>query len=292
MQSLADLSILQLTTDGSSDIINGTTDWVTEEEFDYATHFAGVPTRNQSPTGSSISRASEEYTLINDTDSEYPKMFKYKYPHPGGTNAAVRVGVIPATGGQTTWIKLDGDQRNNYIPRMEWVGDSNEIVLQYLNRLQNDDKVMLVNAATGAARQLFEDTDKAWVDAMQEYEWVAGKSGFNEQLLWLSERDGWRHAYLVSRATGQARLITNFEADVIEPVLLDSNNGYFYFLASPHDLIRQYLYRSRLDGTGTPERVTPESESGIHHYFVSPDGRWAFTRSKAQPSLRATRWSK
>ncbi len=120
---------------------------------------------------------------------------------------------------------------------------------------------------------------------MPEYEWVADKSGRNEQLLWLSERDGWRHAYLVSRATGQPRLITNFAADVIEPVLFDAAGGYFYFLASPHDLIRQYLYRSRLDGTGSPERVTPDGESGNHRYDVSPDGRWAIHsfQSATQP---------
>ena len=285
VQSLADLSILQLTTDGSTDIINGTTDWVTEEEFELRDAFRWSPDSKSIAYWQFDQSGVEEYTLIDDTDSEYPTLLKYKYPHPGGTNAAVRAGVIPATGGATTWIKLDGDPRNNYIPRMDWVGYSNEIVLQYLSRLQNDDKVMLVNAATGVARLLFEDTDKAWVDFMPEYEWVADKSGRNEQLLWLSERDGWRHAYLVSRATGQPRLITNFAADVIEPVLFVAGGGYFYFLASPHDLIRQYLYRSRLDGTGSPERVTPDGESGNHRYDVSPDGRWAIHsfQSATQP---------
>jgi len=275
VQSLADLSIKQITTDGSADIINGTTDWVTEEEFELRDAFRWSPDSKFIAYWQFDQSGEGEYTLINDTDSEYPRIFRYKYPHPGGTNAAVRVGVIPAAGGATTWIKLDGDPRNNYIPRMDWVGDSNQIILEYLNRLQNDNKVMLVNAATGQARLLFEDTDKAWVDAMPEFDWLAGKDGHNEELLWLSERDGWRHAYLVSRSTGQPRLITNFAADVIEPVLLDSANGYFYFLASPGDLIRQYLYRSRLDGTGAPERVTPADEPGTHRYDVSPNGLWA-----------------
>ena len=285
VESLADGAIKQITTDGSSDIINGTTDWVTEEEFELRDAFRWSPDSKSIAYWQFDQSGEEEYTLINDTDSEYPKTFKYKYPHPGGTNAAVRVGVIPATGGATTWIKLDGDPRNNYIPRMDWVGDSNQIVLQHINRLQNDDKVMLADASTGQARLLFEDTDKAWVDAMPEFDWLAGKDGHNEDLLWLSERDGWRHAYLVSRATGQPRLITNFAADVIEPVLLDSSNGWFYFLASPDDLIRQYLYRSRIDGTGTPERVTPAGEPGTHSYDVSPNGRWAIHSfsSAAQP---------
>lgn len=274
-QSLADLSISQLTMDGSADIINGTTDWVTEEEFELRDAFRWSPDSKSIAYWQFDQSGVEEYTLINDTDTEYPKLMKYKYPHPGGTNAAVRVGVVPAAGGATTWIKLDGDPRNNYIPRMEWVGDSNQLILQHLNRLQNDNKVMLADAATGEAHLLFEDTDKAWVDIMPGFDWLVGKDGRNDQLLWLSERDGWRHAYLVSRTTGQARLITNFAGDVIEPVLFDTADGYFYFLASPHDLIRQYLYRSRLDGSGTPGRVTPVGESGINQYNVSPDGRWA-----------------
>jgi dipeptidyl-peptidase 4 len=275
VQSLADLSILQLTSDGSADIINGTTDWVTEEEFDLRDAFRWSPDSKSIAYWQFDQSGVGEFTLINDTDSEYPRVFKYRYPHPGGTNSAVRVGIISASGGPTTWIKLDGDPRNNFIPRMDWVGDSNQIILQYLNRLQNDDKVILADASTGQAHLLFEDIDKAWVEAMPEFDWLAGKDGHNQDLLWLSERDGWRHAYLVSRATGQARLITNFAGDVIEPVLLDSTNGWFYFLASPDDLIRQYLYRSRLDGTGTPERVTPADQAGMHFYNVSPNGRWA-----------------
>jgi dipeptidyl-peptidase-4 len=275
VQSLADLSIRQITTDGSSDTINGTTDWVSEEEFDLRDAFRWSPDSKSIAYWQFDQSGVEEYSLINDTDSEYPKVFKYKYPHPGGTNAAVRVGVISASGGTTTWIKLDVDPRNNYIPRMDWVGDSNQIVLQYLNRLQNDNKVMLADAATGQARMLFEDTDKTWVDTMDDFEWLAGKDGRNDDLLWLSERDGWRHAYLVSRGTGQPRLITNFAGDVIEPVLLDSTNGWFYFLASPDDLIRRYLYRSRLDGAGAPERITPADQAGSHGYNVSPNGRWA-----------------
>ncbi|HVT98781.1 MAG TPA: prolyl oligopeptidase family serine peptidase, partial [Acidobacteriaceae bacterium] len=90
-----------------------------------------------------------------------------------------------------------------------------------------------------------------------------------------SERDGWRHAWLIDRATGQAACITKFDADIIHPVLLDDAHGFFYFLASPDDPIRQYLYRSRLDGTGSPERITPQNESGSHTYDASPNGEWA-----------------
>ena len=278
VQSLADGAIRQLTSDGSSDIINGTTDWVTEEEFDLRDAFRWSPDSKSIAYWQFDQSGVGEYTLINDTDAKYPTLFKYKYPQPGGTNASVRVGVIPAAGGATQWIKLEGDPRNHYIPRMEWVGDSNEIILQYLNRLQNDDQMLIVNAATGSTRLLLEDKDSAWVEAMSRFVWLKDKKNEGAKandLLWLSERDGWRHAYLVSRTTGEQRLITKFDADVIEPVLVDEAHGYFYFIASPTDWIRTYLYRSKLDGTGTPERVTPADEPGTHRYDVSPNGRWA-----------------
>jgi dipeptidyl-peptidase-4 len=268
--------IRQLTHDGSADIINGTTDWVTEEELDLRDAFRWSPDSASIAYWQFDQSGVGEYTLINDTDAPYPTIFRYRYPQPGGTNAAVRVGVIPTQGGSTQWIDVPGDPRNQYIPRMEWIGDSGELILQSLNRLQNTNRVLIASASTGQTRLLFEDKDPAWVDIVDEFQWLSGSASHRKtDLLWLSERDGWRHAYLVSRATGQARLITKFDADVIEPVLLDEAHGFFYFLASPGDPIRRYLYRSRLDGTGTPERVTPADQPGTHGYHASPDGKYA-----------------
>ncbi len=274
IESLATNEVRPLTTDGSYDIINGTTDWVTEEEFELRDAFRWSPDSQSIAYWQFDQSGVSEYTLINDTAAKYPTTFHYKYPHPGDTNSAVRVGVVSAKGGSTQWIKLPGDPRNNYIPRMEWIGDSNQIALQYLNRQQNADQVWIADARSGEARQIFEDKDAAWVDVMDQFQWLnKDKAGKPQDFLWLSERDGWRHAYLVPRATGQPRLITNFPADVIAPVNIA--NGYLYFTASPSNPTQSYLYRSRLDGKGRPERVTPEDQPGTHGYVVSPNGKWA-----------------
>lgn len=188
---------------------------------------------------------------------------------------------MPAQGGPTRWIKLPGDERNHYIAEMEWAGNSDEVMLEYLNRLQNTNQLMLANAQTGQTKLFLEDSDKAWVD-VSPLDWIE-KSGAdrkseaakNADLLWMSERDGWRHAYRVDRTTGQARLITSFEGDVIAKVAVDAERGWLYFLASPDDAVRQYLYRSRLDGQAVPERVTPGDEPGFHSYYIAPNGRWA-----------------
>jgi dipeptidyl-peptidase-4 len=273
VEDLATEKITQLTTDGSDDMINGTSDWVSEEELDLRNCFLW------SPDGQSIAywqfdqSGVGEYTLINDTANEYPQTFKYKYPQPGTTNSAVRAGVVSVNGGPTTWIKLDGDPRQNYIVRMAWAGNSHEVMLEYLDRLQQDAKVMLAEAKTGAAKLFFEDTDKAWVDIVP-LDWIKG-AGKEPDLLWISERDGWRHAYRVDRRTGAAKKITNFEGDVISVAAIDEAGGWLYFMASPDDPIREYLYRARLDGTGKPERVTPADEPGVHKYEIAPGAKWA-----------------
>jgi dipeptidyl-peptidase 4 len=272
VEDIATGTIRPLTADGSATLINGTSDWVNEEELDIRNGF------RWSPDGESIAYWQFDttgvglFTLINDTAKEYPTLKQFPYPQVGTTNSSVRVGVVSAQGGPTHWMNVPGDPREHYIARIAWAGNSNELVLECLNRLQNDNQVLLADARTGAVHKLFEDTDAAWVDAVDSFEWAdEGRS-----LLWLSERDGWRHAYKVSRSGGQAQLLTTAPADVIEEVAVDDKNGWFYYLASPANATEKYLYRVRLDGTGPPERVTPQDEPGTHSYDISPDGHWAF----------------
>jgi len=272
VQDLSTYAVRALTTDGSTTLINGTSDWVNEEELKIRDGFRWSPDSQSIAFWQFDTTGVGDYTLINDTAQEYPETRTYLYPQPGTTNSAVRAGVVSAQGGQVTWIKLPGDPRQHYIARLDWIPGSDDVILQYLNRLQNTNTVYIANAKTGEAQPFFEDTDKAWVDVVDTFDWVDN----NKSLVWLSERDGWRHAYVVPRATGKPLLITNFAADVMREVAVDDKHGWFYFEASPENATQAFLYRSRLDGTGTPERVTPSDLTGTHFYDLSPDGQWAF----------------
>jgi dipeptidyl-peptidase-4 len=277
VEELSTEKITQLTADGSKDIINGTSDWVSEEELKLRNCFRWSPDSQSIAYWQFDQSGVGEYTLINDTATEYPVTTRYAYPQPGTTNSSVRAGIVNAAGGPTRWIKLEGDPRNHYIAQMEWTTSGDGLLLEYLNRLQNTNRLMLADAHTGEAKLFFEDTDKAWVD-ISPLDWIASKSNGpskNADLLWMSERDGWRHAYRVAQQTGKPQLITNFSGDVILKSATDVSAGWFYFLASPDDAARRYLYRSRLDGTGKPERVTPADETGFHSYSIAPNGRWA-----------------
>jgi len=263
--------VTALTTDGSPMIINGTSDWVYEEELGLRDAFQWSPDGRRVAYFQFDQSGVPEFALINYTDALYPVITQYPYPKAGQTNAAVRIGVVSASGGATRWMKTPGDPRNTYIARMEWAANADEVILQHLNRLQNTNTVLLANAATGDVRQMFVDTDEAWVDENASFVWLEQ----GKRLLFVSERDGWRHAYALSR-TGDARLITTGAFDLMSTAGVDEAGGWLYYIASPANATQRYLYRSRLDGTGTAERVTPANASGTHTYNMSPDCRWAF----------------
>ncbi|MFQ5742711.1 MAG: S9 family peptidase [Acidobacteriota bacterium] len=277
VENLSDHRIQQLTTDGSRTLINGTFDWVYEEELGLRDGF------RWSPDGASIaywqldSEGVREFYLINNTDSLYPKITAIPYPKAGQTNSASRVGVVSADGGETRWVELPGDPRNHYIARMDWAASSEEIVLQRLNRLQNTNQVILAEARTGKARTILTERDNAWVDVGNDLHWLDG----GKQFTWVSERDGWRHVYLAPRAGGEPRLITPAPFDVISIESIDEPGGWLYFIASPDNPTQRYLFRTPLDGSGKAERLTPTNQSGTHSYQISPDASWAFhTHSK------------
>ncbi|MGH7564147.1 MAG: S9 family peptidase, partial [Gemmatimonadota bacterium] len=273
VEDLASGEITQLTTDGSRTIINGTFDWVYEEELSLQDGWRWSLDGERIAYWQLDASGVGEFLLLNSTDSLYSFTVPIQYPKAGTTNSAGRVGVVSSTGGATTWMEVPGDPRNNYIARMDWAASSDELVLQHLNRLQNTLQIMLADASTGEVRTIHTESDPdAWVDMRVElFDWIDD----GQRFLWISESDGWRHAYVISRDGEEQRLITAGEYDIIDVVGVDATEEWLYFLASTDDPKTRYLYRVRIDGTGEEERLTPE-ETGSHAYDLAPSGDWAF----------------
>ncbi len=280
VENLADGRITQLTRDGSRTIINGTFDWVYEEELNLRDGFRWSPDGKRIAYWQLDASGVRDFLLINNTDSLYSYTIPVQYPKTGTTNSSGRVGVVSAAGGNTMWLQVSGDPRNHYIARMDWAASSNEVILQQLNRLQNTNNVMLGDAASGRVRSVLVERDSAWTEVVNDVNWVDGGKSFT----WISERDGWRHLYVVSRDGRKTRLVTKEPFDLHhpgssfgEPLVsgVDSARGLIYYTASPENATQLYLYRSRLDGKGKAERVTPRNQSGYHLYRLSQDGRWA-----------------
>ena len=277
--------ITQLTQDGSDTVINGTSDWVNEEEFDIRDGFAWSPDSKTIAFWQFNIGGLQKYTLIYDlgaprgdivTGIPYPntgpdpQTLEYPYPLAGTQNSAVRVGVASASGGQVVWMQTAGDPHNTYIPEMGWA-DSGHVLIQHMNRLQNRNEFLLADAATGASRTVFVDEDKAWVEVNRDVAWI----NQGREFLVVSERDGWRHLFRVARETGKAQLVTRGDFDVVSLDRISSDEKWAYFIASPENATQRYLYRAPLDGTKAPERLTP-NVPGTHSYTISPNAEWAF----------------
>jgi len=272
VERLKDGKITQLTKDGSRTTINGTFDWVYEEEFDDRDGFRWSPDGKRIAYWQLDASGVRDFLLINNTDSLYSFTKPVQYPKAGTTNSSCRVGVVDANGGKTRWLETPGDPRNTYIARMEWAANSDEVVLQHLNRLQNTLQLMLGDAKSGKVRTILTDQDSAWVDVVDDMRWLDGGKRFT----WVTERDGWRHMYNVARDGSDPRLITPGNLDIAQVLTIDDKGGWVYYLASPDNPTQRYLYRAKLDGSAPAERLTPADQPGTHNYSIAPGAAWAF----------------
>jgi dipeptidyl-peptidase-4 len=273
VQSVDGGNATKLTTDGSNEVINGTFDWVYEEEFFCRDGWRWSPDGKNIAFWQVDTRGVRTFTLVDNTTDTYPILKTFAYPKTGERNSACRVGIVAATGGTTRWIDVPGDTRTEfYIPRMEWADNPRELVIQRVNRLQNAVDVMLADAATGKVGTMLTERDGAWVDVPDDpVVWVEKGNSF----AWISERDGWRHLYLVSRDGAVVRRVTSGEFDVIRFLKVDEKNGRIYFLASGDNPTQQYLYSASLNGSSKPERLSPSGQPGSHDYAIAPDAAFA-----------------
>lgn len=209
-------------------------------------------------------------------DPSYPTVREDRFARVGGVIPTLRVGVVDVQGKETRWIPIPSPSEGFYLGPVEWAGNSHELLIEKLSRFRNEREFLLADLNTGALRRIFHETDPAWVDASQSsnsgWTWIRGGKAF----VVLSEKDGWRHAYIYSRDGQELARLTPGPFDIIERSVVDERGGWYYFYASPTNATQKYLYRVRLDGTGALERVTPTNQPGTHHYDFSPDAKWAF----------------
>jgi dipeptidyl-peptidase-4 len=284
-----------LTKDGSRTIINGTFDWVYEEEFDCRDGF------RWSPDGKAIAfwqldcAGVGEFLMIDNLADRYSKVVPVQFPKAGTTNSACKVGVIAADGsGKPVWMQTPGDPRESYIPRMEWHPQGEELMVQWLPRAQNELRVLGCDVNTGAVRVVNEEKDEAYVDVRDDFRWVYG----GEKFFWTSDtafHEGkgkrYRQCGTIEWDTrGKHVLVTHVALtkgfDVIEVEHVDLAAERLYVAASPQDGTQRYLNAAQPGGSskqltpvGTPKRyaglAANASASGWHEYDVSPDGTLA-----------------
>lgn len=270
VENIESQQVTQVTQTETEDIINGTSDWVYEEELDLRDGFQWSEDGNQIVFWRFDTSGVGVFTMINNTDELYPRLIKFQYPKVGTTNSAVSIGIYDFVDGETKFLDLPGDARENYPARIDWIPGSGNFLLQYLNRLQNTNKVLSVNAVDGSFRTVFEDKDKAWVEVCDQIQW----SEDGKQFTFVSETDGWKHAYMVDVESGKQTLLTPGEFDIVELYRIDQSERACYFLASPNDSTSRYLFRQSFESEKL-QRLTPAEQKGWHGYSFSADGTTA-----------------
>ncbi|MFI5187854.1 MAG: S9 family peptidase [Chitinophagales bacterium] len=225
-----------ITTDGKwNTIINGNCDWVYEEEFEFTQAY------QWSPKGDYIayyrfdeSNVKEyEFTVF---DSSYNKQYSYKYPKAGEANSLVEIHIYNVTNEKD--IKAQYDKGDIYIPRIKWSQDDNELIVYWLNRHQDDLKLLLTDAETGISHFLYEEKNKYYVDINDD--WWFLKDGKN--FLFTSEMNGYRHLYLYSLDGKNKIQVTKGNFEVTEINGVDEKNQMIYYtMAYPTPMDRTFF---------------------------------------------------
>ena len=255
-----------LTNDGGPKILNGRLDWVYQEEVYGRGNFGAYW---WSPDSSSIAflkideRPVPEFTVVDHIPLDQ-KLEVTSYPKAGDPNPIVKIGIVPAAGGETRWVNTYKYQPEDLlITRVTWTPDNKNVVYQAQNREQTFLDLNFADAKTGESRTAIHETSKAWVATIENPTWLRDGT-----FLWLSERSGWQHIYQYDQTGKLLRQITNgdWEADPLDGV--DEDKGVIYFSATEHSAIAPQLYSIKLDGTGM-KRLT--SSEGSHRINFSPE---------------------
>ena len=281
VEDLATRKIKALTTNGNRKLINGTFDWAYEEEFFCRDGFRWSPDSRQIAFWQIDAQGTKDYLMINNTDSIYPHSVPVEYPVAGEPPSKYKIGAVDIVTGKTVWMKIPDDEKwRTYVPRMEWAAANNELIIQQLNRKQNETNLMLCDIKTGNSKVIYNEKDPAWIDILPLWDTDYANGGWDwlnngQEFLWASEKDGWRHLYRIGRDGKNEKLITNGKYDVMDISTIDQKEGYVYFHASPENATQKYLCRTKLDGSGSLEMISPANQKGTHTYRVSPNAKFA-----------------
>ena len=264
--------------DEKGKIINGTFDWVYEEEFSCRDGFLFNDNSNKIAFWEIDANGVKDFLMINNTDSIYPFNIPVEYPKVGEDLTPARIGVIDLSSMEVTWMKIPGESNRFYLPRMTWVPGEEKLMIQQLNRKQNHSKYYIANANNGAAELIMEDKDDAWIDVRNTwpYQDKAGWKFINDgkEFLYTTEKDGWSHVYKYNIDTKKEVLITKGEYDVVRPLSYDEKNKEIYFIASPKNPTERYLYKT--SENKKPQLLTPKALVGTHNYQISTKSLYAF----------------
>lgn len=268
-----------LTHDGSKSIINGTFDWVYEEEFFCQDGFRWSPDGKYIAYWQLDAAGTGIFYMINNTDSVYSKPIPIEYPKVGEKPSGAKIGIVDIASGKTKWLRIPGEPRDHYLPRLQWIGE--KVLVQQLNRKQNHLRIWLCDPSMELVTLVYEEKDDAWVDifhmdissprGMRDYQVIDNSSA----ILRLADKDDWRHVYQIQLDGSGSKDVSPVPYDLARVYSLGKDESSLYGIASPDNPTQRYLYQFSLEGKAKAKRLTPDSYSGLNRYDISPNGSYA-----------------
>lgn len=277
--------VTQYTHDGSEVLIYGTFDWAYEEEFSCRDGLRWSPDSKKLAFWKIDSSETGVFNMINYTDSIYSKPIPIPYPKVGTPMSGAFIGVVHIEQNKLVWMDIKGDPYDNYLPYMDWAYSSDELIIEQVPRIQTKNRVILANVNDGSSKVIYTDDTqgKYWIDVNDRIIWIhEGK-----EFLWLSEQDGWRHLYAISRDGSSCKCLTNGDYDVLSMNYYDEKNQWVYFTSSLNSPVTRMDYRISLKKNKPAEAVDSRQTSGFHTYNIAPGSKYALHcySSASQPMV-------
>ncbi len=233
-----------ITNDGKTNaIINGSADWVYEEEFAFTKAFHWSPDSKKIAFLRFDESEVPEFTMTKFNNDLYPEYVTFKYPKVGEKNAIVTAHCYSLAMNKTTTIQLE-DEKEFYLPRIMWTNDPNKIMLYKMNRHQNNLQLLLADAQTGQTTLALEENNKYFIEITDDIRFLKN----NKEFIWSSEKSGYNHLYLYDFNGKEKAKLTQGNYDVINFYGVDEEKGRIYYRAAEKNSREKQIYSADLKG--------------------------------------------
>ena len=228
---------------GVNMIINGICDWVYEEEFGFTKAFFWSPDSKKIAYIRFDESAVEEFTMTNYTGESYPEYVTFKYPKVGEENAKVSTHVFHLTSEKTITADV-GSLEDQYIPRIKWANNAEQLCVFKMNRLQNHIQLFLTDVESGKSNILLEEKNKYYIDITDDLTFLKS----NKQFIWSSEKSGFNHLYLYDFHGNEIQQLTKGDYDVTGFYGVDEKNNTLFYQAAEYSPMDRHVYQIGLNG--------------------------------------------
>lgn len=242
VKNLASKKITQITNDGKDrNIINGTTDWVYEEEFAITKGFEWSPDGNKIAFFKFDESKVKEFNMLT-WNNLYPSEHRFKYPKAGEDNSIVDVLIYDIPMQKTTKLNT-GSENDQYIPRFYWVPNSNTLTVLIMNRLQNHYELVQYHHDGSNKKSVYKEDNKYWIDVPEIFFTSDGK-----QMILNSEKDGYNHIYMIETLDGASTQLTKGKWDVQNIIGVDDSSKNIYYSAWMETPLETVVASVSMDG--------------------------------------------